>query len=210
MAFVQNFPFFTILFSIFTGPLSAMLSAKNAKRLSMFMVTVVGIMSAATLAFVVSTGESYNYMMGHFPAPWGNEIRVGVLEAFMATAFCVIMFLCLIAGEREREEELYESKRNLYYVMINLLLCSLISLIYTNDIFNAYVFVEINTIAACGLIMIRQNGRALVSSTRYMMMSLLGSGLLLLGICFLYDMTGHLLMENIHEEVYDLVKERLS
>ena len=90
--------------------------------------------------------------------------------------------------EREREEELYESKRNLYYVMINLLLCSLISLIYTNDIFTAYVFVEINTLSACGLIMIKNKlheGRTLEASVRYMIMSLLGSGLILLSICMM-------------------------
>ena len=34
-----------------------------------------------------------------------------------------------------------------------------------------------------------------------MIMSLMGSGLLLLGICFFYDMTGHLLMSNIREEI---------
>ena len=45
-------------------------------------------------------------MMGHFPAPWGNEIRVGVLEASMAVFFCVIMFLCMISGSAEREEEI--------------------------------------------------------------------------------------------------------
>jgi multicomponent Na+:H+ antiporter subunit D len=61
--------------------------------------------------------------------------------------------------------------------------------------------VEINTISACGLIMIRQNGRTLEAATRYMIMSLVGSGLLLLGICFLYDLTGQLLMSNIKEEV---------
>ena len=26
-------------------------------------------------------GESFVYMMGHFPAPWGNEIKVGPLES---------------------------------------------------------------------------------------------------------------------------------
>ena len=34
-----------------------------------------------------------------------------------------------------------------------------------------------------------------------MIMSLLGSGLLLMGICMLYDLTGHLLMSNIREQV---------
>lgn len=205
MAFVQNLPFISIILSLFSGPLSSILSGKWAKRVNLFVITVIGIMSACVLGFVLQSGESYVYIMGHFPAPWGNEIRVGVLEAFMATFFCVIMFLCMIGGGKERLEEIQDTKQNLYYIMVNLLLCSLLALIYTNDLFTAYVFVEINTISACGLIMIRQNGHTFEAATRYMIMSLLGSGTLLLGICFLYDLTGHLLMSNIQESVHLLV-----
>ena len=201
MAFVQNFPFMSILLSLFSGPLCSILSGKWARRVNLAVITLVGLMSAGVLRFVLDTGEPYVYMMGHFPAPWGNEIRVGVLEAFMAVFFCIIMLLSMLGGAREREAELEEKKQNLYYVMVNLLLSSLLALVYTNDLFTAYVFVEINTISACGLIMIRQNGRTMEASVRYMIMSLLGSGLLLLGICFLYDLTGHLLMSNIKEQV---------
>lgn len=200
MAFVQNFPFISILLSLFAGPISSVLNGKLAKRLNLFVITVVGGMSAAVLAFVLRTGQEYVYTMGHFPAPWGNEIRVGILEAAMALFFCIIMFLCVIGGALERELEIEETKQNLYYIMVNLLLCSLLALIYTNDLFTAYVFVEINTISACGLIMIRQTGRTFEAAVRYMIMSLLGSGLLLLGICFLYSLTGHLLMSNIKEQ----------
>lgn len=200
MDFVQNFPFMSIIISLFAGPLSSVLSGKWAKRLNLAVITVIGIMSAIVLAFVTGTGHEYIYTMGHFPAPWGNEIRVGVMEAAMALFFCIIMFLCVIGGVLEREREIEETKQNLYYIMVNLLLCSLLALIYTNDLFTAYVFVEINTISACGLIMIRQTGRTFEAATRYMIMSLLGSGLLLLGICFLYSMTGHLLMSNIKEQ----------
>ena len=84
---------------------------------------------------------------------------------------------------------------------MNLLLSSLLALVYTNDMFTAYVFVEINTISACGLIMIRQVGRTIEAAVRYMIMSLLGSGLLLFGLCIMYDLTGHLLMSNIKESV---------
>ncbi|MDO4976585.1 MAG: proton-conducting transporter membrane subunit [Eubacteriales bacterium] len=201
MAFVQNFPFMCIILSLFSGPLSMVLDGKNAKKVNLFVLSIIGVMSATVLTFVCKTGQSYVYRMGHFPAPWGNEIRVGVLEAFMATFFCIVMLLCMIGGEKERLIHVEEGKENLYYIMVNLLLCSLLALIYTNDIFTAYVFVEINTISACGLIMIRQNGRTLEASMRYMIMSLLGSGLLLLGLCFLYDLTGHLLMSNIKEQV---------
>lgn len=201
MQFVQNFPFITIILSLFSGPLSSILDGKKAKKINLAVITVIALMSCAVLGFVIRSGAPYVYMMGHFPAPWGNEIRVGVLEASMAVIFCIIMLLCMLGGVYEREEELEETKQNLYYVMVNLLLCSLLALIYTNDLFTAYVFVEINTISACGLIMIKQNGRTLEAATRYMIMSLLGSGLLLLGICFLYDLTGHLLMSNIQEQV---------
>ncbi len=201
MAPVQNFPFISIILSLFAGPLSSVLSGKKARWLNMAVITAIGAMSCCVLAFVVGSGESYVYLMGHFPAPWGNEIRVGVLEAVMAVFFCVIMLLCMMGGMAERKLEIESSKENLYYVMVNLLLSSLLALIYTNDLFTAYVFVEINTISACGLIMIRQNGRTIVAATRYMIMSLIGSGLFLLGICFLYDMTGHLLMSNIQEQV---------
>ena len=204
MEFVQNLPFLSIILSLFSGPLCSVLSGKKAKWVNTAVITVITGMSVAVLFFTMRTGESYVYRMGHFSAPWGNEIRIGVLEALMAVFFCVIMFLSMLGGIREREREIESGKQNLYYVMVNLLLSSLLALIYTNDLFTAYVFVEINTISACGLIMIRQNGRTIEAATRYMIMSLLGSGLLLLGICFLYDLTGHLLMSNIREQVHIL------
>ena len=206
MTFVQNFPFFSIILTLVAGPVSSVLKGKAAKVLNYIVMITVMLMNVYVLAYCGFNG-SYVYAMGHFSAPWGNEIRAGVLEAGMATFFCVIMILCMIGGSEEREIKVEESKQNLYYVMVNLLLCSLLALVYTNDIFTAYVFVEINTISACGLIMIRQTGRTLEAATRYMIMSLLGSGLLLMGICFLYDITGHLLMSNIKEAVAVIVEE---
>ena len=199
MTLVQNFPFISIILALFSGPLSSILDGKKAKWWNLIMITLVGGMSGAVLSFVLGTGQEYVYTMGHFPAPWGNEIRIGVLEAFMALFFCIIMFLCMVGGVLEREAQIENGKQNLYYIMVNLLLSSLLALVYTNDLFTAYVFVEINTISACGLIMIRQNGRTIEAATRYMIMSLLGSGLFLLGICTLYDLTGHLLMSNIQQ-----------
>ena len=207
MAFVQNFPFFSIILSMFSGTVCSVLPGKIAKWVNTAVITVVGVLSAILLVYLMGTGQSYTYMMGHFPAPWGNEIRAGVLEAGMALFFCIIMLLSMLGGRKKLEEEVVEGKHNLYYILVNLLLSSLLALVYTNDLFTAYVFVEINTIAACGLIMIRQNGRTIEAAVRYMIMSLLGSGMLLLGICMLYDLTGHLLMSNIKESVQLIVAQ---
>ena len=202
MEFVQNVPFLSIMLSMFSGTVSSVLPGKYARWLNTVMLSIVAGLSAWLLIFLVQSGiGSYTYRMGHFPAPWGNELRAGVLEAGMALFFCVIMLLSLLGGRKKLDGEVEHSKHNIYYILCNLLLSSLLALVYTNDLFTAYVFVEINTIAACGLIMIRQNGRCIEAAVRYMIMSLLGSGLLLMGICMLYDLTGHLLMENIGHQV---------
>jgi len=207
MDFIQNFPFFSIILSMFSGTISSILPEKAAKWLNSIVIAIVAGLSLVLLIYLFGTGESYTYMMGHFPAPWGNEIRAGVLEAGMALFFCVIMLLSMMGGRKKLFMEVDEEKHNLYYILVNLLLSSLLALIYTNDLFTAYVFVEINTISACGLIMIRQNGRTIEAAVRYMIMSLLGSGLFLLGICMLYDLTGHLLMSNIKESIALIAQE---
>lgn len=201
MNFVQNFPFFSIILSMFSGIVSSVLPARAAKWLNTCLIAAVGLMSGILLWHLSKTGEPFVYWMGHFPAPWGNEIRAGVLEAGMAMFFSIIMLLSMMGGRKKLLGEVEYSKHNLYYILADLLLSSLLALVYTNDLFTAYVFVEINTISACGLIMIRQNGRTIEAAVRYMIMSLLGSGLFLLGISMLYDMTGHLLMSNIRESI---------
>ena len=207
MDFIQNFPFFSIMLSMFSGTVCSVLPRRAARWVNTLMISLIGVLSFVLLSYLVVRGESYVYMMGHFPAPWGNEIRAGILEAGTALFFCVIMLLSMLGGRKKLQEEVVESKHNMYYILVNLLLSSLLALVYTNDLFTAYVFVEINTIAACGLIMIRQNGRTIEAAVRYMIMSLLGSGLLLLGICMLYDLTGHLLMSNIQAAVQGILSD---
>ena len=205
MSFVQNFPFFSIIIAMFSGIVSSVLDGKKARNLSLGMIAVTTALSAGTLIFCLGTGESYTFMMGHFPAPWGNEIRAGILEGVTAVFFGVVMFLAVIGGLKHTAEDVEEKKLNLFYIMIDLMLSSLLALVYTNDLFTAYVFVEINTIAGCGLIMIRQKGRSMSAAIRYMIMSQLGSGLFLIGLSLLYDVTGHLLMSPAKESVNMLV-----
>ena len=204
MDLIRNFPAISILLCLFAGIISSGFHGKPAKYINLVLILTVTALSACTLGYTLHTGEAFVYVVGKFSAPWGNELRAGVLEAAMALFFCVIMLLSICGGVKKLVGEVAEEKRFLYYVLTDLLLSSLPALVYTNDLFTAYVFVEINTIAACGLIMIRQNGRTVEAAARYMIMSLLGSGLLLLGICMLYDITGHLLMSNIRESVIQI------
>lgn len=201
MEFIRNFPFFGIMLTMLAAILSLPLKGKAARRISVTVFAIEFILSTCILAYVSITRESFVYMMGHYPAPWGNELRAGVLEALMAQFFSIVMLLSVLGGQHHIREDIEDSKQNLYFVMTDLLMGAFLALIYTNDIFTAYVFIEISTIAACGILMIRQLGRTTLAALRYMIFSLLGSGLFLIGIVLLYDLTGHLLMEDMQTAI---------
>lgn len=204
LALWQSLPFAMILLPLASAAITSALKPHWARRVSITVLSVVLVMSAVLIFKMNELGESFTYMMGHYPAPWGNEIRAGLLEAVTAFFFVLIMLLSLLGGLKKLDEHILRDRQNLYYVMIMLLTAALMAQVYTNDIFTAYVFLEIMTIAACALIVARTKGRTLVAATRYMIMNLIGSGLFLLGIILLYDLTGHLLMSNMKEAIAKL------
>ena len=205
MEMVQNFPLFSIILMTSCGVVCSVLKPKAAKWYCLFWLTVSLVLQFMTLVYVAQTGEAYVYWMGRWPAPWGNEIRIGILEALMGFVFNLVMLLSVLGGMKHIFEDVEPTKVNLYFTMISLLLLSLFILVYTNDIFTAYVFVEINTIGSCALVMLRYKpGKTLIATTKYMIMSLLGSGLFLLGISILYNITGQLLLEPMGKSVREL------
>ena len=208
MEFIRNFPFFGIMLAMLAAIISLPLKGQAAKRISLTVFSIETLLAAAVCWYTLLTGESFVYIMGHVGAPWGNELRAGVLEGVMALFFSLVMLLSVAGGLRHIWLDVEETKRNFYFVMTDLLMGALLALIYTNDIFTAYVFIEITTIASCGILMIRQIGRTTIAALRYMVFSLLGSGLFLIGVVLMYDMTGHLLMENIRESVETIVQTR--
>ena len=206
MSFALNFPLLAIVASLLFSVISSVLSGKIARWLSMCLSLAVAVSSLFVLQLVYVGGEPITYIMGHFPHPWGNEIRIGLLESFFSFVFSLVMFLCMMGAKIKLSEDLEPSKSQFYYVMTDLIQVALLVLVYTNDIFTGYVFIEICTLASCGILMIRQIGRTTLASVRYMIFSLIGSGLFLLGVTILYNITGHLLLPSLHEAVAELAR----
>ena len=205
MQFVQNFPFFSIFLPIVCAIICLPLRERAAKWATLACMAALIALSAVVLLFTVRAGESYIYMMGHFPAPFGNELRVGALEAFMALLFCCVSLLSVAGGLRDLSIDIPVGKTRYFFLMHNMLIGAMLAMVYTNDLFTAYVFIEIITLSACSIVAAKQEGRTLVASLNYLIMSVAGSCLLLLSIVILYSVTGHLLMQNLHASVAMLV-----
>lgn len=207
MSIIQNFPFFSIILSLLCAVTTFVVGAKWGRRLTLFLLSASICMQSSVLLFCRAHNMSYAFMMGHYPAPWGNEITAGVLEPLMALLFAVVILLSVLGGMKKIRRDVPEQKQHFYWIMVDLAHVSLIALCYTNDIFTGYVFIEICTIASCALLASRSGGRCLIASVRYMIFSLIGSGLFLIGVIYLYAITGHLLFPNLYETISALWAE---
>ena len=207
MPFVNNVPFFSIFLAMLAGILTPLIkNGKAALRVTQAFSLVIALLSAWLLRATLTSGESFTFMMGHFPAPWGNELRAGSLEALLALVFSVVQVLSLEGGKQDLFDDVSPHKQSGFCLMVNLMMASLLALVYTNDMFTAYVFIEINAITACALVMARRRGHSLVASIRYLVMSCVASGLFLMGITLLYGITGHLLMPGMDKAVAALAE----
>ena len=205
MEFIRNFPFFTIVLSLFSSVICYALKDKKARFVSYALLIVSAIMSASVIVYNLTTDPGYFvYRMGHYDAPIGNEISAGLLEPFFTLLFEIVILFSIAGGANHIFSDIDESKHKIFYIMVNLAHAALCALCYTNDIFTAYVFIEVCTIASCALLMSKSSGRALVAATRYMIFSLVGSGLTLIGIILLYSVTGHLLFPQLYSTIQEL------
>ena len=200
--FYQNLPFFSIVACMLTGIFTSLVhDGKRAFHIHCTLLCIVAAAQSYVLSQVLRSKLSFDYQVGIIGHPWGNELRVGPLEATLALTFTLVMLLCVLGGWEDLQHDVHPDKLSLYFVMCDLMLASLMALVYTNDLFTAYVFIEINTIASCALVMAKDNGLTIAATMRYMVMSLLASGLFLFGLSLLYWITGQLLIPNIREAI---------
>lgn len=201
MEAVKNFPLLILLVLLISSFIMPVLkSLKTVKCLALFTILLCLVLSVVTLMHVSLSG-TFVYRVGHFDAPWGNELYIGLLEIIMSTVFTFIAALITWASFYSVSHEMNEKRARLYYTLCGILLASLLGIVYSNDIFNCFVFIELSSIAACGIVVVKDKKENIKAALKYLILSSLGSGLVLMGIAFLYSMTGNLNISFVHQEL---------
>ncbi len=202
LAWYYNIPLFNILGVLAMAIISPLIKERKTVRyLTCILFAVSGIFSLILTFILLPENESFVYQAGFFPAPWGNELKCGVFEAFMAAVFAFVMLFSVLGGMRDLKKDLEKKIAQYYYMMLDLLFASMLAIIFSNDLFTAYVFIEINTVGAFFIVMAKEKDDTYLATVHYFVMSMLGSGLILLSIAILYAITGHLNMTHLFESI---------
>lgn len=132
------------------------------------------------------------YSFGGWAPPIGIEFVLDGLSGFFIVVINSVASLVLLHSAGIRKQQLGQ-KQTAYYALSLLLLLGLNGMVLTGDLFNLYVFLEISSLASYGLISIGSR-QAPYAAFRYLIIGTVGGTFFLLGIGFLYAVTGTLNM----------------
>ncbi|MFP4085609.1 MAG: proton-conducting transporter membrane subunit [Desulfobacteraceae bacterium] len=147
------------------------------------------------------------YRIGGWDPPWGIGYYVDSLNALVLMVISVVALLNLLATHRAVQEA-FPAKTGAFYTLYVLMITGLLGITVTGDAFNLYVLLEITALTGYGLIAMGED-RAPLASLNYVYMGTMGACFYLLGIGYLYIITGSLNMMDMASILPDLYDSRV-
>jgi len=147
--------------------------------------------SSIYLLWHVNNIGNISYTFGGHDARFGIEFLINPFSALFSTMILGLAMIIYIYSSGDKTEGIERSEYGRYYVLLFILLMALFGILYTNDLFNTYVFIEILSITTCSIVSIKKKKETYTSAFRYIMMNEIGSLSYLFGVALIYMATGY-------------------
>lgn len=190
---------FSVLAPLIVAPFCALLPGRTLPWLVAWLSVAA---STAISAWLLSAAWSapLSYHFGSWPPPFGIEYRVDAVNAPLALLISGIALVLMPWARTSVNREIPE-RQGPFYALFLLALAGLMGITLTGDAFNVFVFLEISSLSTYALIAHGTDRRALKAAFRYLIMGTIGATFFLIGIGFLYAMTGTLNMADLAERL---------
>jgi multicomponent Na+:H+ antiporter subunit D len=192
-----HLPILQVVVPLFGALLAGFLRrGTQAFALTLIVSWILPFIAGAMLWQVLADGP-ISYHLGSWPPPWGIEYRVDVLNAFVLVLISTVGAVTMPFARQSIALEVEEGRQAWFYCMYLLCLTGLLGIAVTGDAFNAFVFLEISSLSTYVLIALGRDRRALLAAFQYLIMGTIGATFYIIGVGFLYLLTGSLNMIDI-------------
>ncbi|MDP3541966.1 MAG: proton-conducting transporter membrane subunit [Elusimicrobiota bacterium] len=185
----------TPLAAALVPPLLALASVRAAKAWSLAAQALCLALSIAALRAVLAGGP-LRHALGGWPAPWGIEC---VLDAFSAALAVLVAGLAVLTTVYawDWEDRRGPVREGAFQSLFLLLLAGLLGMLAAGDLFNLYVFLEIASLSSYALVAAGPGREAPLAAFRYLILGGAGATFWVLGLGYLYALTGTLNMADL-------------
>ncbi len=169
------------------GAMACFAVPRAAATIGLAAVAVTGA-AALALGLQVAAEGALTVPLGGWGAPLGIDLRADGLSVVMLVMTAGVGLLVSLSALGERDAR----RRRYFWPLWLLLLTGLNGVYLSGDLFNLYVMIEVISIAAIGLTVLRGNLAALKAGLEYLFASMVGAILFLLAVGLVYLNYGRL------------------
>lgn len=194
---IEHLPIIVILIPLLTSfiiPLVGIIKGRYYFYFFLLSLVASNVIASAVLYRVMIYGQ-ISYSFGNWTPPWGIEYVINPLNAFIVSIVVFIALMVAIYSYRLADHEI--ENKILFYTIFSLLVTGLLGILVTGDIFNLYVFLEITSLTAYTLLALGKDKNSLIASFDYIILGTISASFILLGIGYLYMVTGTLNMADL-------------
>ncbi|MBI9082241.1 MAG: monovalent cation/H+ antiporter subunit D family protein [Desulfobacterales bacterium] len=182
------------LLSAFVIALAGWINAKYCLPAAIVGLGVSLYASARLLMRVIASGPM-DYFLGGWAPPVGIAYRVDHLNGLILVVVAAVALINLIGTHKSVTTE-YADRIGPFYTLYVLFVTGLFGIVVTGDAFNLFVLLEITSLTGYAMIGIGRK-HAPLASLNYIFMGTIGASFYLLGIGYLYLVTGTLNMADL-------------
>ncbi len=141
-------------------------------------------------------GEIEPYLVGAWPPPFGIDLVLDRLSAFMVVLTAVVAMMSLLYAVQG-----WDRRGANFHAIFQFQLMGLMGAFLTGDLFNLFVFFEVLLISSYGLLLHGGSDDQIRAGIHYVVFNLAGSALFLIGVGLLYAATGTVNMADLAVKV---------
>lgn len=178
-----------------------------------FIALAIVIVNSIILIHHVQTVGSFYYRFGNYDRFIGIELLIDAYSTIFALFVVFLITVIYVYSTGDATEGIVEREYGRYYILMFILLFAVFGIIYTHDLFNTYVFMEILSITTVSIISIKRKKENYTASFRYVMLNEVGSLSYLFGVALLYMITGYTnieLVSDIVQNSFDLYPANIT
>ncbi|MFE9649141.1 monovalent cation/H+ antiporter subunit D family protein [Streptomyces sp. NPDC006365] len=198
---MTHLPVLQVTIPLACAPLCVLVRSRTAAWLVFLAASLFSLTCAALLTEQVADEGPVRYRMGGWPVPAGIEFVVGDFSTPILLLVSLSAAVAAVYGHRSVAAEMDARRGTLLYACLCLTLAGLLGLTITGDVFNAFVFLEISSLATYTMIAMGRRRRALLAAFRYLVIGSVGAVFVLIGIGLAYAVTGTLNMVDLAQRL---------
>ena len=192
-----HLPVLQIVVPLVAAPICLLLRQRHLVWAFSVLVSACTMVIAAQLLTAVLEHGALSYAVGGWSPPWGIELRIDVVNAFVLLLVGLIATIVLLYAPSSVGAEIAKRHQTLFYTAYLLCLTGLLGIAATGDAFNLFVFLEISSLSSYALISMGKDRRALTAAYQYLVTGTIGAPFILIGVGLMYMMTGTLNMADL-------------